>query len=373
MSAARVARASLLALSLAACGPSLGDAYEASFAKGQRAYHAGRYEEAAKAYEEAAQNAERIKDRDEALFLVARMHERSGAHDEAKAALEKLVKESPDGPRRGRAAFDLANLEIEHGDADKGFSMLLDAAAKYPKNGLARRAVKRAAEHERERGGDEAVLAWTKGPARVLLGTEVEENLMYEAAIALENLGRSTEARDALLALAEAHPFPFGSLFDDALWRASLVEQKLGRNEAAIEHLRTLLATRESSHMTGSYERPRYSPSQMRIAELYRDALHDDEAARREFHKVYADHPTSTLRDDALWEEARLAKKDGDQDEACSLVKRLRKEFADSRYAPCARLLCPEIELGPKERACAGYIERALETGTAVEDEGPSP
>ena len=72
-----------------------------------------------------------------------------------------------------------------------------------------------------------------------------------------------------------AHPYPFGSLFDDALWHASLIEEKLGRSEAAIEQLRELLATRESSHMTGSYERPRYSPAQMRIAELYRDALHD--------------------------------------------------------------------------------------------------
>ena len=77
----------VLASWLAGCGPSLGDAYERSFAAGQRAYHAGRYEEAAKSYEEAARAAERVKDRDEALFLVARMHERRGAHAEAKATL----------------------------------------------------------------------------------------------------------------------------------------------------------------------------------------------------------------------------------------------------------------------------------------------
>ena len=57
----------VLLLGLSACGSSYGDAYELAFAKGQRAYHAGRYEEAAGAYEDAAKAAERVKDRDEAL------------------------------------------------------------------------------------------------------------------------------------------------------------------------------------------------------------------------------------------------------------------------------------------------------------------
>ncbi|MDI1448702.1 tetratricopeptide repeat protein [Polyangium sp. 6x1] len=359
----------VLAWWLVGCGPSLGDAYERSFAAGQRAYHAGRYEEAAKSYEEAAGAAERVKDRDEALFLVARMHERRGAHADAKAALQKLAETSPQGPRAGRAAFELANLEIEHGDAERGYAMLFDATARYTKNGLARRAVKRLVEHERERGGDEAVLAWAKGPARVLRNTELEENVDYEAALALERLGRHAEARDALVALSVAHPYPFGTLTDDALWHASLIEEELGHYEAAIAQLRALLAARESSHLTGSYERPRYSPAQMRIAELYRDRLHDHRAARRELHKLYADHPTSTLRDDALWAEARLAHEDGDKGEACDLVKRLRKDFSDSRYAPCAHLVCDEIRPAPNEKSCAGYIEREA---SGRKDEAPA-
>lgn len=347
--------------SLAACSPSRGDAYEQAFAKGQRAYHAGRYEEAAKAYEEAVTQAERIKDRDEALFLIWRMHERSGAYAEAKVALERLVKESPDGPRRGRAAFELANMEITHGDEEKGFTMLFEATVAYPTNGLARRSVKRLVERERERGGDEAVLAWTKGKAQALKGTEVEENVDYEAANALENLGRLEEARDRFVAISKAYPFPHGTLFDDSLFHASLIEEKLGRNEAAIELLRTMLATRETTDMKpGSYNRPRYAPAQMRIAVLYRDKLHDNAKARREFHRLYKDHDTSTLRDDALWEEARLASKDGDADDACSLVKQLRKDFPESRYARCARLLCPELEMSKDERECPSYVESAM-------------
>ncbi len=345
---------------LVGCGPSVGDAYERSFAAGQRAYHAGRYEEAAKSFDEAALAAERVKDRDEALFLAARMHERRGAHAEAKAALQHLAETSQDGPRAGRAAFELADYEIEHGDVERGYVMLFDATAKHTKHGLARRAVRRIVSHERDRGGDEAVLAWAKGPARILRNTDLEENVDYEAALALDRLGRLAEARDALVALARAHPYPFGTLTDDALWNASLIEEKLGRHEAAIEQLRALLSTRESAHLTGSYERPRYSPAQMRIAELYRDRLHDTRSARREFRKLYEDHPTSILRDDALWAEAQLAFDDGDKGEACSIATRLRRDLADSRYAPCAHLVCDEIRPAPKEKACAGYIEREL-------------
>nr|WP_240808041.1 tetratricopeptide repeat protein [Polyangium spumosum] len=243
--------------------------------------------------------------------------------------------------------------------------MLFDATAKHTKHGLARRAVKRLVEHEHERGGDEAVLAWAKGPARALRNTDLEENVDYEVAHALDRLGRHAEARDAFISIARAHPYPFGTLTDDALWHASLMEEKLGRHEAAITHLRALLAARESAHLTGSYERPRYSPAQMRIAELYRDKLHDHAAARRELRKLSTDHPTSTLRDDALWAEARLARDDGDEDEACDLAERLRKDFFDSRYARCAHLVCDEIRPAPNEKPCAGYIEREIERGAS--------
>jgi hypothetical protein len=98
----------------------------------------------------------------------------------------------------------------------------------------------------------------------------------------------------------------------------------------------------------------------MRIAELYRDKLHDHRTARKEFHAVYAAHPTSILRDDALWAEARLAHADGDTSEACSLVTSLRKEFADSRYARCAHVLCATMKPATNERQCADYIERQV-------------
>lgn len=364
----KLGAAIVLACAQTACGSSFGVAYERAFASGARAQHAGRYEEAARAYEQAAEHATRVKDRDEALFLVARMHEKRGAHADARAAYERLRKTSPEGSRAARAAYEMALMEIEHGDAERGYVMLLDATFTYPKHGSARRSLHRLIEHQRDLGGDEGVLRWLEGPGRTLRGGDLDQQLDYERARSLEGTGKTVEARDLYLKTAKEHPYPIGGLTDDALWHASQLEEKLGRHEAAIFHLRTLLSSREASRMSGSYERPRYSPAQMRIAELYRDKLHDHATARKEFHAVYAAHPTSVLRDDALWAEARLAHADGDTRDACALALRLREEFADSRYARCGYLVCADVKPAMKERSCANYIERQVRGEDVGED-----
>ncbi|MCK6589638.1 MAG: hypothetical protein L6Q76_18875, partial [Polyangiaceae bacterium] len=160
------------------------------------------------------------------------------------------------------------------------------------------------------------------------------------------------------LAAAARFPYPFGAYTDDALWHAALIEEELGRHGEAIGHLRKLLAPREVSTQMGSYERPRFSEAQMKIATIYRDGLQDRAAARRELRKLYTGHLTSTLRDDAMWAEAVMLYEDKSQDEACAVVKRLVNELPDSRYARCAKAVCPTAPEG--KRACADYILREL-------------
>lgn len=137
----------ILATLLSACAPSLGEAYERSFAAGRRAFSAGRFEEAAQEFETAAKNATRVKDRDEALFEVARMHEKRGAYTQARDAYERVTKTSPTGPRAARAAYDMALVEVDHGDAERGYALLFDATFKYPRHGSARRSLHRLIEH----------------------------------------------------------------------------------------------------------------------------------------------------------------------------------------------------------------------------------
>jgi tetratricopeptide (TPR) repeat protein len=348
------------------CAPTRGDAYLAAFTAGQRAQHAGRFDEAARYFDEAAGKAARVKDRDEARFLQGRALERAGKWSDARGVYEKLLGEP--GPRTARAEFEIARIEIDHGDAARGRELLFAAARKNPGHGLARNAVKQLAAGVAEDGGEEARLAWLTKRAPELKGTPLEELMEYEAAVSLERLDRKAEARDAFLETAARHPYPFGAFTDDALWRAALLEEELGRPKEAIDHLRKLLAPREVSTQLGSYERPRFSEAQLKIAEIYRDKLKDRPAARRELRKLYTSHTTSTLRDDAMWAEAVMLFEDKDQSEACDVIARLVEGFPDSRYARCARVVCPTAPAG--KRACAEYIVRELKGGDGSEDGG---
>ncbi|MGK4006366.1 tetratricopeptide repeat protein [Sorangium sp. So ce1036] len=348
----------LAALLGAACAAAPGDAYLDAMAKGSRAYHAGRYREAARAFDGAAARAERVKDRDEARLLQARSFERAEAWGEARASYERLLAESPGGPRSARAEFELADLAIAHGDADAGWAMLLAATRRHPSHGLARGALKRLIQREEERAGAGGALAWLRRHGPALRKTALDQDVGYQTGLLLERSGDREGALRALVAAARAHPYPAGNLTDDALFRAAELAAALGRPREAIGYLRELLASREPA-ITGSYERERFDDAQLQIALLYRDALGDHAAARRELRKLYTDHRTSILRDDALWAEAKLWRADGLPAEACATVALLARELPDSRYARCAQALCPSLPAA--KRPCADYILRELD------------
>jgi tetratricopeptide (TPR) repeat protein len=359
--------AGLLALALlvagSACAPVYGDAFLASFAAGERALHAGRYDEAARAYDDAAAKALRVKDRDEARFLQARSYGKAGRWEDARAAYQRLAAESPTGPRGPRAAFELADLEIDHGDVEKGYAMLVAAAIRFPQNGVARPTIRRVVAHIVELRGEPAARAWLADHAATFRGTDEDQTIGYEIALSFDREGKKQEAHDALMASARAHPYPKGSLTDDALVRASKIDEELGRWAEAAKHLHDLLATQEVSHgIAGkydmaSYERPRFPEAALRLAEIYRDKLHDHAAARRAFEALYRDHPKARKRDLAVWSQARLALEDGEPRVACTLAERLVREFPDSRYTRCVRAICPSAPAAKRE--CSDYILRA--------------
>ncbi len=209
-----------------------------------------------------------MKDRDEARFLEARAFERAEMWAEARAAYQRLAADSPEGPRTGRAFFDLAALEIAHGDAARGWTMLDGATRRFPTHGLARPSFHRLVLHAQDTGGEAAVMAFLDAHEAAFRGTELDEVMGYERALSQQRAGRRREAHDLFLASARRHPYPFGGLTDDALWRAAAIDEDDGRFDEAITHLRELLASREPSGTGGSYERPRYSEAQLRIAEI---------------------------------------------------------------------------------------------------------
>ncbi|MFO0592208.1 MAG: tetratricopeptide repeat protein [Polyangiaceae bacterium] len=359
-----------LACFAAACGPAWGDSYLDAMAAGQRAYHAGRYGEAAALYQKAVDSAQRLKDRDEAMLLVARMQERDGHLDDARATYEAIANATPPGPRLVRAAIAAAQILIEQGRETEGYARLLDVAKKHPEHGDARTALQRVMEHEHDAGGDAAVLAFLKREQPSFAKTELAVFFDYQIAKSTADTGDLAKARDLFVAHARANPYPHGPYTDDAFSRAADIELELGRPKEAIALLKEMLSTLEHSEKPGSYERPRYPEGQWKIAEIFRDKLHDNASARREFHRLYTDHAFAKQRDDALWEEAKLAVADGDAGDACDLVAKIRSEMPESRYVRCGRELCKTAEPPPPVKSdgkaresaneCPDYIVRSV-------------
>jgi len=346
------------ALLTGACAASLPAPYQRARAAAERSYAAGRYDEAAAHWLDAAKAAARRYDREEARYRAAAAFRRARRDAQAEAIYRELAAKSS-GERSARAAFDLATLSIERGELERGHELLRQAILRHPGSGVARLALDRYLDFVRERGGSRAVLAWLDTAKKELGHSELAEALGYQRARELEATEELVPARDAYLESARRFPYPRGAYWDDALFRASLIDERLGRYHEAIADLRRLLAERESAHLQGSYQRPRYAPAQYRIAELYRDRLNDPAAARREFRRVFNEHETSVLRDDALWNEALLAARAGDRRASCDALALLTRDLGESRYAPCAPALCPGLK-APEGRRCHAYIEQQL-------------
>jgi len=352
----RAGLVALLSLLLGACAPSLPPAYVQARDAAESAYAKGHFVEAAERWLSAAERADSARDRTDARYRAATSYERAGRIEDARKWYRLLANGKSE--RAPRAAFALADLRLKHEDAAGGLAELEAAIRKYPSSAIAALALRRYFSALAEQGGDRAVLDYIQRVEPEFLRTDLAEQISYERARRLEALGSTAQALEAYLAVAERFPYPYGAYWDDALLHGAECEQRLGRPENALLLLERMLRARETSHMSGSYERPHFADAAYRVAELYRDAKHDPETARRAFRNVFLSYPTSTLRDDALWQEALLARASSEP-QACEPLGLLVGQLPDSRYAPCAHELCTKI--APVEgRRCAAYIERDL-------------
>ena len=236
------------------------------------------------------------------------------------------------------------------------------ALFRFPNSGLSPRAAGRVLDRVAERDGAAAAILEAERLERALRGSELEERLGFERASRLERAGNSPLALAAYLDLARRFPYPLGAYWDDSLTAAARLELGFGRPQRAILLLERVLAERERARISGSYERKSFAEARFRIAEIARDHLGDRDRAQREFHRVWTDHPTSRLGDDALFEEALLAVASGDREAACASAKLFAERARDSRYARCVRELCPGMA-ARSGRACPSYAVERLPAG----------
>lgn len=357
-------RAAAIGLAIAAavgsgCAPSLGSAYDKVYADGERAESAGRLEEALAAYDRAVPLAKRRGDGDQARWAAADVLEREGRVADAIARLDAVAHDAA-SDRQGEAAYRAASLRIDHGDADRGWRDMEQVPRRFSSGGVGHAAVRRLVAHA-DAQGPRAGLEELAALERDVGKTDLGELVAYLAAQHLEQLGDLQAARDAYVRIAQKWPYPYGAFFDGALWRASLLDEKLGDPRAAVAHLEAMVVERETTTLVGSYERKHYVPAMLRIAKLYRDALGDHAKARAALHRLYTDFTHSTMRDDALWLEASIWKQDGDARTACDRLATLVHDFPDSRFVPCATAECPDVKRPDDSKApaaCRAYIER---------------
>ena len=342
------------------CGTNLPPRFVAEQSAAERAYAQGNYQGAAARWHAAAEAAPNAREREEATYRQAASLERAGNRGAAEAIYAQVERGS--GERAERAAFARAESVIARGEEAEGYTSLRRAVIRFPGSGLARHAVRRFLEHVSETQGAAAKLPEIERLLSELRGSELEENLTFARAQWLEGAGQIEAARAAYLEQATRFPYPKGAFWDDALLAAARLDEGLGRPRDAIAHLERLLRERETARMSGSYERTSYAQARFRIAELYRDALREPRRARTEFRRVWADHPTSRLRDDALFEEALIALRSQDPAGACDAAKLLVERESSSRFSVCAHALCPK--LSSTAGTCRPYLEARIDTAS---------
>jgi TolA-binding protein len=358
-----VALAALVVAAAGACAPDRGATYERALAEGERAETAGRYTEASARFDDASRSAKVPRDGAHARYLAAVMLEKAGNTAEARARFDAIAAAEPPSADAALAAYRAAEIRVNAGD-DEGWLRFEALLHRFPNSGVARPALYRLLRHHDETRDRSQTILYLRREEASLGKTELGEDLAYQIALRLADLGQTHEARDAFVDVAKRWPYPGGALFDDALFRASELDEQLGRYRDAVVDLERMLDEREVSHLSGSYQRPRYGPALFRVGTLYRDRLRDKDSAREAFHRLYADFTTSPLRDDALWAEAQLWREDGDTGTACARLATLADALPDSRYVPCAMQLCPRVRRSEKSKApltCHAYIERREE------------
>ena len=338
----RIAPAAVLAMMLAigasACADGRSTAYLNAFGAAERAQTAGRYDDAAARYMAASEAANWPRDKEYSRYLAGLMKIEAKDLSGGIEILTPIAKANT--AYSAMAAYKLADLEVTHGDPARGYEMIAQIPMSFPDHGMGRVAVTRTVRHLHETQNAEASLTWLDSIKDKLGNSGAAETVYYERGKLLSELGRTKEARDSFVHIADVWKYPRGAFLDDALYLASFEDEKLGNADAAIEDLKRLLADREVAWLYGSAQRPKYSMALYRIAVLYDDKKKDRAHAREALEELYKEHTTSTLRDDALYYEAKLWEADGDHGRACDTLKTLVEKLEDSKFVPCAEAKC---------------------------------
>jgi tetratricopeptide (TPR) repeat protein len=322
-------RALALTLLLSACyAPTLskprGQDHLDALAEAESHEHHGRLSAAAEAYLKAAESSERRVDRDEALYRQSRVLARVGDYPQAIAICDQLAEATPIARRTLRARLDAARYREQIGEVEVADQALRRLVIEHPESGPARGALRLLVRRHVDGVEDkQQALAWVRELYEEAKGGMMGEVLLSAEAEVLLQLGRKDEAKAVLERQVARYPYPQGRRWDDALWQLADLALEQEDPKQAIAYLRQMIAVHEESIILGSYTRPLFSKAALRIARIYRDQLRDTDAAIDAYQETRSEFPRSTVRDDALAEEAELRIAQGERDHGCDLLREL--------------------------------------------------
>ncbi len=336
-----VACLGLVALA-ASCAARPPMAFRAELAAGDRAYHAGRFGEAAHAYERASREAVSARDRGDARYRAAMACRRDGDEECTARLLSDVATEGGDWNHAPRARLELASLALRSSagaERESNVDQLRALIEQSPETGPALGALRLALRTlDADDPSRSRSIAWLEALALVprVGGSIIIESVLAARATRLEARGDVDAAEAAWRDLLQRVPYPDNSHWDDGHLALARLLRAQGRAREAVQAIERMLAVRESSWGNGSYAAPRFDDGAWLRAEMLRDDLHEPAAAADAYHQVYAEHLTSLRRDDALWEEAALRRRT-DPAAACRVWRTLATEFACRRFARMAR------------------------------------
>ena len=359
--AARRFASALLVAWLPACASSQPAALKSIRAGAERHYTHGRYSQAATAWEQAAAGSAGS-ERAEATYRAGAAHQRAGHLVAASRSYRLVLTQFPESARAPRAAYDLALIQLAQGERQRGYAQLRQVIVQYQTSAMAGRAFERLLRIIRKNEGTAAALGFLDSVLTQVHEPKLTEKLRYFRAQLLHERGDSQRALAEYLRIADDFAYPRGAYWDDCLWHAADLYRRRAAPQRAIALLKRMLKQSEPAHFQGSYARARYAQAEFRIAEIYRDDLRRPADAQRHFRKVFTNHPTSLLRDDALWQEALLARAHGQKRNACAALAELVDTLPESRFAPCAPLICPALSGASSGASCRNYIRRSIRT-----------
>jgi tetratricopeptide (TPR) repeat protein len=322
----------VLALSSVGCMPTIseqrGKEHWAAFEEAEAHQHSGRFAEAVVAYQRAAETAERRVDRDEMLYRASRVYARMKDFPNAIRICDELGNAQPVARRTLRARLDAARYRIETGEREAGETALRTLIVEEQESAAARSALRILSERyvDGAESKDDAI-QWLDALIEETGDSSITEPLMGMKAEMLLLKGDKDEAFSVLEAQIAKFPYPQGARWDDALNRMADISLERGDPKAAVGYLERMISVHESSFILGSYTRPLFSKSALRIGRIYRDELHDNKAAIAAFAHMRSEFPHSPHRDDSLLEEAMIRLDTGDSDGACELLGELLEDF----------------------------------------------